>query len=144
MDRIYRNAKEQEMTVQTGIVQRMIYSAFTFGRRSGLALCRVPARVAGLSPGRECCLFVFHPVSINFSLLTYNLGQNPLGKCDAPIVCVIKIQFFLLSPLPPFQCWFKQRPKACTVFCITLSALVWEGWGGGRTNIFCQWVPNDA
>ena len=52
----------------------------------------------------------------------YNLGQNSLGKCDA-----------LLSPLPPFQRCFKKRPKACTVFCITLSTLVWGE--GGRANI---------
>ena len=71
----------------------------------------------------------------HFGIFTI-LDKTRWENVTLSFVCAIKSKFFLLSPLPPFQCCFKKQPKACTVFCITLPTLVWGE--GGRTKIFCE------
>ena len=57
-----------------------------------------------------------------------NLGQNSLGKCDTLFVCVIKMNFFPLYPLPPFQCWLKNGQRLAQY---VLHHIVNIGLGGG-------------
>ena len=73
-----------------------------------------------------------------------NLGQKSLGKCDA-LNCLSDKDYILPTfPPPQFQCWLKRPPKACTVFCTTLSTLVWGGRGGGQINFVCECMSKDV
>ena len=65
--------------------------------------------------------------SIQWQNKTFNLGKNSLGKRGTLICLSLRLNSSYFPPPPTFQCWLKKRPKACTVFCIIITTLVWAG-----------------